>query len=97
ASQPDAIQTADGVGAIHDGERRHVAAGAREPTQDGQSPDPHVLVHDAVPGHERLITHHDVPGHESAAADDGAVADTAVVSDVRVRHEVVVGAHDRQR
>ena len=40
---------------------------------------------------------HDVPAEQRAAADDGAVADPAVVGDVRVRHEVVVGADDRQR
>src|SRR5881409_1414830 len=54
AAQPDAVEAAHGVRAVDDREGRQVTRGAREPAHDDEPPDPAVLVHDAVAGHEGL-------------------------------------------
>ncbi len=58
AAQPDAIDAAHRVRPVHDGERRHVATGARQAAQDREAADAHVLVDDAVARDERLIVDH---------------------------------------
>jgi hypothetical protein len=94
AAEPDAVDAAHRVRAVHYRERRHVARRARQAAHDRQAADAHVLVHDAVPRDERVVVHDDVPGDERAARDDDARPEAAVVGDVRVdHHEVRVAEH----
>ena len=55
APETDAVHAAHGVGPVHDAERRHVAAGARQPAQQGEPADPHVLMHDAIARDEGAV------------------------------------------
>src|SRR5262249_14605258 len=53
ATEPDAVEAADGVREVDDRERGQVARGAREAAHHHQAPDPAVLMDDAVARDER--------------------------------------------
>src|SRR5208282_3220792 len=94
ALESNDIDPAQGMGAVHDAERRHVAAGTRQTAHHREPSDASVLMHDAVARDERAVAELDPAGEQRAAGDDGRVADAAIVSNVRILHHEVVVAHD---
>ena len=88
------IDSAQRVGAVHDAERRDVAAGARQTAHHREPPDAGVLMHDAVARDQGAVAQLDPSCEQCAAGDDGRVADSAIVRDVRILHHEVVVADD---
>jgi len=68
----------DGGAALHHGERAHAGE----------------LVDETIAGNEGAILHDGVPGEERAAGQDDVIADYAVVADVRILHQEIVGADE---
>src|SRR5208282_4816359 len=94
ALESNDVDPAQRMGAVHDAERRHVAAGTRQTAHHRQPPDASVLMHDAVARDQRAIAELDPAGEQRTAGDDGRAADSAIVRNVRVLHHEVVVAHD---
>src|SRR5581483_8181328 len=95
APERDYVYYAQRMGEVGDAEGRNIAAGPAHPAHHRKSPDPDELMHDAVAGHQRAVADLDPSGEQRAARDDGSIADPAVVRNVRVLHQEVVVAEDR--
>jgi len=91
-SQTHDVDPSNCVGAVHDAKWRDVAAGAREPAQDGQGADAHELMHDAVAGDKSPIFHLHIAGQQSPTGNDRVITDLAVMRHMGVVHEEIVVA-----
>lgn len=93
AAQSDHIEAADAVVAPGNATRGEVEGDGGASLHEGQGADADELVDEAIAGDEGAIVHGDKAGEEGAIGDDDAVADPAVMAEMTVGHEQIVGAY----
>ena len=95
AAQADRIQTADRIRARGDAEGRQILSDLGAALHDRQCADARELMHQRVAGDEHPVLHRDVACQQRAIRQNDMIAHRAIVRDVRVGHDEIIGADHR--
>lgn len=92
ATQSDHIEATDAVVAPGDAAGGEIEGNGGAALHEGEGADADKLVDEAIAGDESPVVHGHKAGEEGAIGDDDPVSDTAIVAEMTMGHEQVVGA-----
>src|SRR5579859_767732 len=75
--------------------RQHIPSNRRPPANKSVRPNPHKMMHRTQSPHRGPVSHRDMPAQSRRVRHNNVAPNLAIMRNMRIRHDQIVGAHPR--